>query len=155
MFTSVLTAFTLASLAVARPLDNIGNAIINNNCGSEVTLWTTGVSQQGPWYLAANGGNYIEQFAGENVAIVLINGHIDDPNGKYADVPKTTFGYSYVNGVIWYDLDGNGFEGSKLVTNSADDTCTAIVFDNGVNPGGNWTQQCRANADITLTLCAA
>ena|ERR1700761_4046595 len=155
MFASILTAFTLASLAAARPLDNIGNAVINNNCGTEVTLWTTGVSQQGPWYLDANGGNYVEQFAGPNIAIVLINGHVDDPNGKYADVPKTTFGYSLVNGVIWYDLDGNGFEGSKLVTKSADDTCPAIVFDNGVNPGGNWSQQCHGDADVILTLCAA
>jgi Blastomyces yeast-phase-specific protein len=157
MFTSVLAlaSLALAPLASALPMDTvIGNAIINNLCNTEVTLWTTGNAQQGPWHLDANGGQYSEQYGGNGMAIVLVSGHSDDRNGKYADVPKTSFGYSYVNGAIWYDLDGNAFPGSKLVLASDDATCQSIVFDNGVNPGGDWTKQCHGDTNVVLTLCA-
>ena len=149
-----LTSLALAPLVASLPFNTIGNAVVNNLCDTEVTLWTNGNSQQGLWNLQANSGYYSEPFAGSGIAIVLVKGHSDDPNGKYADVPKTTFAYSLVDDVIWYDLDGNAFDGSKITLSSADASCSAVVFDNGVNPGGDWTRQCHSDADVILTLCA-
>ena len=85
-----LTSLALAPLVASLPFNTIGNAVVNNLCDTEVTLWTNGNSQQGLWNLQANSGYYSEPFAGSGIAIVLVKGHSDDPNGKYADVPKTT-----------------------------------------------------------------
>jgi hypothetical protein len=162
MFTSILALSTLATFAAARPLDNgasnaFGNAVVNNLCPFEVSLWSTGNSQQGPWQLNANGGVYSEPFAGAQTTIIVEQGRSNDPNGQFAAAPKVSFGYNAQNDIVWYDMDtlSGGFPGSKLVLMNGGDNCPVINFPYGFNPdGSNWTKQCTSAADVTLTLCA-
>ena len=155
MLTSILT---LASLAFTPLVSAVGCARVINNCDCEVTVWSVGGSIAGPWTLAAYGGTYSEPFVKDpqsgGKAIKITR----DPNGLYDGAPQTIFAYNLDGGNVWYDLSdvfGDAFSGQRLLETSADQSCPAIVWDNGVPPGGSQVKVCEADADVTLTLCCA
>jgi hypothetical protein len=158
MFTSAFVLTSLAAIVAARPLDNgKPNTFVTNFCPFEVSLWSTGNSDRGPWHIDANGGWYSETFADHQSTIIVEQGRSEDPNGDYAETGKISLGYNPVGSTIWYDVDtlSGGFPGINILVTDSGNNCPAINFPNGVNPDGtDHTKSCTPSGDVTLTLCA-
>jgi hypothetical protein len=116
-----------------------------------------GASVSAPYTLAASGGSYSEPFVkdpqtgGKALKITV------ESDGLYTGKPQTVFAYNLDGGQIWYDLSdvfGDAFAGKKIVENSSNAACPAIVWDNGTPPAGSQVKVCESGSDVTLTLCA-
>ena len=156
MLSNVITFLALA--AAATPLASaIGNARVVNKCTTPVYLWSVGQNAVGPYTLAAKTGVYSEPFVKDPLTggkALKITKTVD---GLYTGKPQTTFSYSLDGDKVWYDLSnifGDAFSGSKLVEASADASCPAITWANGVPGAGSQVKVCTSAKDVTLTLCA-
>ncbi|TPX13615.1 uncharacterized protein E0L32_006086 [Thyridium curvatum] len=147
-----------AGLALAAPFAAaVGRARVFNNCDTTVYLWSVGASVSNAWGIDPK-TEYSEEFVKDPVTGGKALKITRVPNGLYNGAPQTIFAYSLDNAQVWYDLSdtfGDAFAGSKLVEASANQNCPAIVWDNGVPPAGSQVKTCTADADVTLTLCAA
>jgi hypothetical protein len=155
MYTSLLA---VAALTAAPFVAAVGSANVVNYCGFDVTLWSVGGSISPASTLAANGGTYSEQFRVDpqsgGIAIKLTLA----PDGLFTSAPQTIFAYSLDGAQVWYDLSdvfGDAFAGQSLVEFSGDTSCPAIVWDNGVPPGGSQVKVCTSDQDVSLILCAS
>ncbi|ROT37108.1 hypothetical protein SODALDRAFT_188305 [Sodiomyces alkalinus F11] len=148
----------IAALAIATPLVTAtGNATVINECDFEVTLWSVGSQINGPHQLEAEGGSYSEKF----VVDALTGGKAlkvtRNRDGLYTGEPQTIYAYSLDGDNVWYDLSnvfGDAFAGNKLVVQSANEDCGAIVWEDGTAPAGSQVKVCTASEDVTFTLCA-
>ena len=151
------TSFTIAALATLTPLANaVGNAIVYNNCTSNVYLWSVGGSI-GPEQTLGQGQKYSEAYhtdpASGGIALKITR----TSDGLYSGAPQTIFSYTLDNGGIWYDLSavfGNGFEGSHVEIVPSNLSCQSIDWPNGISPSGSQVKICESGSDLALTLCA-
>lgn len=147
---------TIAALATLAPLAHaVGNAIVENNCGNPIYLWSVD-SNVGPEQKVMPGEAYSEKFRRDEVTggITIKVTRVDD--GLYNGSPQTNFALSLKDGRIWYDLSnvfGDPFEGKSVAVTPSFDSCPSIVWENGVPPGENQTRDCEADSDVTLSLC--
>ncbi|KAL2757274.1 hypothetical protein ACRALDRAFT_1060676 [Sodiomyces alcalophilus JCM 7366] len=148
----------VAALAITTPLASaVGNARVVNSCDFEVTLWSVGSDIDGPFHLEAGGDSYTEVFTKDPVTGGKALKVTRDRDGLYTGDPQTIFAYSLDGDNIWYDLSntfGNAFPGKKLVVESANDDCDAIVWNDGTPPAGSQVKVCTASDDVTFTICA-
>jgi hypothetical protein len=152
------STFALAALAAAHLAAAVGNARVINNCTNDVTLWSVDSNISDPYTLVAGGGSYAEPFRVDPKTAIALKITLG-ANGLYTGEPQTIFAYNLKEeNTLWYDLSdvfGDAFAGSKLVEQSGDASCEAIVFDNGISPGASQVKTCTSDQDVTLTLCAA
>lgn len=147
---------TLAALAAFTPLAHaVGNAIVENNCGKPVFLWSVG-SQVGPEETIKPGESYSEKFRRDPVTggITLKVTRVKD--GLFNGSPQTNFALSLKDNRIWYDLSdvfGDPFEDESVLVTPSNDDCPTIEWLNGVPPGESQVRDCNANSDVTLSLC--
>lgn len=150
--TSVVTALGLASSVSA-----VGNAIVRNNCDFEVSLWSVG-SSIGPAHVIKPGHNtYVEKLTRDPKSGGRTLKITRERDGLFTNKPQTNYAYSLDGARVWYDLSdvfGSPFKGFRTVVYSSDRNCPAIVWPNGVSPGGSQVKTCGSNNDITLSLCA-
>lgn len=156
MISNIITFLALA--AATTPLVSaVGNARVVNKCSTPVYIWSVGQAAAGPYTLAAKSGVYSEPFVKDPVTGGKALKIVRTSDGLYTGKPQTTFAYTLDDAKVWYDLSdifGDAFAGSKLVEASADTSCPAITWNNGVQPGGSQTKTCTSAKDVTLTLCA-
>ncbi|KAI4722986.1 hypothetical protein E4T48_00784 [Aureobasidium sp. EXF-10727] len=142
-FTTLTTAsvLALASSALA------GKAAVKNNCPQDIFLTITRSDQSHTQQkLAANGGYYSEQLAGQGNSYGLTK------NSDYysATTPKLIWGASDSAGVVYYslnDVDGNPFDGQSVVVTGSQPNCPAVSGADGS------TKACSDSNDFTLTVC--
>ena len=151
--------FVAAAVAVAVPaVEAIGQAKLYNNCPFPLYFWAVGKDVFGPGYLFPQGGVYGETFLKDPVTGGKALKITKTPDGLYTGQPQTVFAYNLDGGQIWYDLSdvfGDPFAGYKVVASSSQATCPSITWGNGIPPAGSQVKVCTAEADVTLTLCAA
>ncbi|KAL0938555.1 Bys1 family protein [Colletotrichum truncatum] len=144
-------------LAAATPIAALGKATVVNNCAYEVSLWSVGSGVASAGQLAAGGGAYSETFyrdpvtGGKALKITLAR------DGLFTGAAQLNFAYNLDGGQVWYDLStvfGDAFRGAKLVVASRQTTCPAIVWPQGVSPGGSQVKVCTSEQDVVLTLCS-
>ena len=150
MLPKLITVAFLAETALA------AKARVQNSCPFTVTLWSVGSDISSPSTIAT-GGSYAEDFERDPKSGGRALKITKEPDGLFTGKPQTIFAYTVDGTTVCYDLSdvfGDAFAGNKLVEKSADTTCLAIVWDNGVPPAGSQVKTCGSGADITLTLCA-
>ncbi|KAF2455773.1 putative BYS1 domain protein [Lineolata rhizophorae] len=144
-------------LALAPAALAVGSAKVENNCDSNVYLWSVD-SSVGDQVTLEPGTGYSEPFHWDDQSggVALKITRVE--NGLYiANTPQTIFSYTLDGTKIWYDLSdvfGDGFAGESLVVAPADDNCPSIVWADGTPPAGSQTRVCGSNNAVTLTLCA-
>ncbi|TWU73128.1 hypothetical protein ED733_001057 [Metarhizium rileyi] len=144
------------TVALAGAVSALGNAVVKNNCGFPVTLWSVGSQISNPNTLQS-GQKYSEQFSRDPQTGGRALKITREPDGLFTGKPQTIFAYNLKDGAIWYDLSdvfGDAFAGNKLVVGSADTSCPSIVWSNGVPPAGSQVKNCRDSADVILKLCS-
>ena len=152
MFFSIITLGSLVALVAAAPA-NVPTAIVNNKCSYGVSIWSTGA---GPTYIGPN-SVYSEPLVGNQKTLLVEQGQ-HAPGDIYADTPKLSFGYSVQGSRVWYDLNtlSGGFAQSHVILAGTGAGCSAIDFPTGATPNPDWnfTTNCDAPSDVTLTICA-
>ena len=148
--------FTLAALAALTPLAHaVGNAVIENNCGKPVYVWSVGssVSDQ----QRVNPGDIFgEPFRRDPVTGGVTFKVTRVKDGLYNGSPQTNFALSLQDSTIWYDLSdvfGDAFEGESVVVTPENENCPSIEWPTGVPPGESQVRNCAAKSDVTLVLC--
>ena len=150
------TKLAFATLAALTPLAHaVGDAIVENNCGKPVYLWSVG-EHVGPQETINPGDSYSEQFRRDPVTggITLKVTRVE--GGLFDGSPQTNFALSLKDGRIWYDLSdvfGDPFKGQPVSVTPDDDNCPSIEWPNGVPPGESQVRDCTADTDVTLSLC--
>ncbi|EFY85091.1 hypothetical protein J3459_011199 [Metarhizium acridum] len=144
------------TFAIAGAVSAVGNAVVKNNCGFPVTVWSVGSQISNPNTLQP-GQAYSEQFSRDPTTGGRALKITREPDGLYTGQPQTIFAYNLKDGAVWYDLSdvfGDAFAGQKLVEGSADTSCPSIVWSNGTPLAGSQVKDCRDSTDVTLTLCS-
>jgi len=151
-FTTALTATAALLAPLARAASN---AIVFNNCTAPIYLWSVG-STIGPQVTIAPSANYTEPFRVDTNSggIALKITRVE--NGLYSGAPQTIFAYNLQGNGVWYDLSdvfGDPFSGSRVEIVPSDDTCSEIIWEDGVPPGGSEVRVCQSTTDLTLRTC--
>jgi len=156
MISALAAVLAFASIAQA------SSAIVNNQCGFPVYLWSVGVSSSEMTTIESNGTPYSEEYQvrNDNGGISL---KISAVNGDQSTI--TQFEYTLKDDTLWYDVSNvNGFpfsdDGLELVP--AIESCRNVYCPAGegschaayTNPDDNWaTAECDPTSDLTMTLC--
>jgi hypothetical protein len=151
-----VVALTLTLTGAVSGLSAVGHAVVRNNCKFPVTLWSVGGDISSPVTLQ-KAQSYSERFSRDPKTGGRALKITREPDGLFTGKPQTIFAYNLKDGAIWYDLSdvfGDSFAGCKLVEGSADTSCPAIIWPDGIPPAGSQVKNCRDSADVTLTLCS-
>lgn len=131
---------------------SIGNAIVINNCGIPIYLWSVGQSIS-PQYILRPGYAYAEYFRRDpqtgGIAIKVTAAKY----GLYTSAPQTVFAYNLVGNRVWYDLSdvfGDPFEGQTV---SIFPSQPAILWEEGVPPRKSQVRSLMADTDLVLNVC--
>jgi hypothetical protein len=154
----------LAAIATASPLKDIskvsgvGNVYVFNKCPYPVNIWLNSQGQFSAMTTIDSGKNWGESFdpsssTGTKTVTIMTSGA-----GISSQDAKLVLGYTYVptQNTVWYDLytfGGTPFQGSRVLEKSAEPTCAANDWPNGVPTPGSHVKQCRSDRDVELWLC--
>ena len=153
---SNLALLSLPALALAA-----GSATVKSLCSAPVYLWSVGSSVSGPFTINST-RPYSEPYRRDPTTGGIALKITKTANGLTTPgTPQTVLAYTLDTSPprIWYDLSdvfGDAFAGSKLtITTDGGSACPTFVWATGTPPAGSTTGACDANANVTLTLCAA
>jgi len=149
--------FNLISLsAFIASAQAVGRAIVTNQCGSPIYLWSVGGSI-GPKVVLGTDQSYSEAFRRDPVSggIAIKISSLDDGIFK-PNVSQTIFAYNLDGSQIWYDMSsvfGDGFSGSRVTLTPSDSTCQPISWPFGYPPAGSQIKNCQAETNLELSFC--
>jgi hypothetical protein len=157
MLSTVLFSLATAAIAAAAPAElttrqATASQHIFNRCSFDVNFWLDG---QGPQVLRA-GADWGEFFMPDHQRTITLmtSPRINSPDAKLL----TSYTYRPDAATVWfemYSLDSTSpFQGFKVVQTSADTSCRAQVWGNGVPPADRNLVDCRSDRDVNLYLCA-
>lgn len=160
MISNMFSAAVL--LASAASVASAGSAIIHNQCDFPVYLWSVSNTAGPMQELAANGGEYTEEYR-------------NNPNGggvsmkiaaDKAASEITQFEYTLEDADLWYDLsniNGYPFMDWGVTIIPSDDKCNEVICPAGIElcaaayntPTEDWaTAMCPSTADMVVLLCS-
>lgn len=148
---------TLSLLALPMAVLGAGNAIVKNNCAKPIYLSSVGGSM-GEEQKIAPGDAYSETLHRDPVSGGIAIKITTNEGGLYDGSPQMNFAYSLSGGRVWYDLSdvfGDPFKGNPVRVTADGGNCPGICWADGVMPGGSQVRDCKADADIVLSVCAA
>lgn len=147
--TLALAAATLLTGAQA-----VGNAIVQNNCGADLYLWSVGSDVSSQNTIPA-GGNYTEAYRTDPKTGGIALKVTTIANGLYiGGTPQFDYSYSLDGSNVWYDAaDVFGDPFPKVLIKPSDVSCQTISWPNGSKPPGTPTAVCSSEADVVAYLC--
>lgn len=134
----------------------MANAVVINNCDSNIFLWSAG-GFIGPRQTIAPGDAYSEAIHRDSVSGGVAFKITETKNGIWEGSSQMIFAYSLTGNRVWYDLSavfGSPFEGDAVCVVPENDKCPFICWPNGTNPGGSSVKACEEGCDIVMTACA-
>ncbi|MCJ1318431.1 hypothetical protein MMC15_003759 [Xylographa vitiligo] len=152
-----LSAAVLAFASVAQA----SSAIVNNQCGFPVYLWSVGDSSSEMSTIESNGTPYTEEYQTRTAGGIALK--ISTVYGNESII--TQFEYTLDGAQVWYDVSNvNGFPFSEdgLVLVPSESSCREVACPAGegachaayTQSNDNWaTAECDSTADLTMTLC--
>lgn len=155
MISASAAVLAFASIAQA------SSAIVDNQCGFPVYLWSVGDTSSEMITIESNGTPYSEEYQtrAEGGISLKISTEYEDQN------IVTQFEYTLDGASLWYDVSNvNGFpfsqDGLELIP--AESSCRNVTCPAGegtchaayTNWDDNWaTAECDSTSDLTMTLC--
>ncbi|KAN0079063.1 Blastomyces yeast-phase-specific protein [Elaphomyces granulatus] len=152
--------FILATAGALAPFitqaQTVGNAVVLNNCPSDIYAWSVG-SSIGPDQTIASGQNYSETYHRDPVSGGISIKLTRQPGGLTNGSPQMQFAYSLTNDTIWYDISdvfGDPFNGDSVDLQPSDQSCSPITWPTGVPPSGpDEVGACGSTSNLVLTVC--
>ncbi|MCJ1394778.1 hypothetical protein MMC18_007658 [Xylographa bjoerkii] len=156
MISASAAVLAFASIAQA------SSAVVNNQCGFPVYLWSVGETSSEMFTIEPNGTPYSEEYQtrtdGGGISIKISTVYEDEQI-------ITQFEYTLGKGQLWYDVSNvNGFpfsdDGLELIPSES--SCRNVTCPAGEGachaaytlPEDNWaTAECDPTSDLTMTLC--
>jgi hypothetical protein len=157
----------------ASSVSALGNAIILNNSTQTIYAWSVGASigprqtivsgifpRPLPFHLPhltsslfSTGGLYLEPLHHDPSSGGIALKITTTPNGLYTGDPQQVFSYNLDGDNVWYDLStvfGAPFQGDRVEVTS--NTGKAIIWVDGVHPGGSMLRSARNGENIWWTV---